>query len=42
LLCRPQLENNYQQLITMPLRTQRLMLDRVFDAIASVQAASQQ
>lgn len=42
LLCRSQLENNYQTLVTMPIRTQRLMLDRVFDACASVQAANQQ
>ena len=42
LLCRSQLENNYQTLVTMPIRSQRLMLDRVFDVFESVQTANQQ
>ena len=42
LLCRSQLENNYRTLSELSSRTQQLMLDRVFDAVASVQAANQQ
>jgi hypothetical protein len=42
LLARPQLENNQRTLTDLFLRTQRLMLDRVFDAVESVQAANQQ
>ena len=42
LLCRSQLENNYNCLASLQPRTQRVMLDRVFDVFESVQTANQQ
>lgn len=42
LLARPQLEHNYNTLAHLQPRTQRIMLDLVFDAVASVEAANQQ
>lgn len=42
LRARTQLEHNHLHLGTMPMRTQRIMLDRVFDAVASVQTTNQQ